>query len=183
MTRTLLDQLSSHRRSSGRLAVWLVVAAVLIAVFWLVLTVGNPLPASTLTMATGPEGSGNAALGLRYREVLKRSGIDLTLVSTAGGFANVEHLKDPKSGVSVALVESGVTQRLESPELVSLGGLAIEPLWVFRRGEMRGNLAEWFAGKRISIEADGSGTRVLFRKMHGAQRNPRGQPRSARPVT
>jgi hypothetical protein len=38
---------------------------VLIAVVWMTLTVGNPLSASTLNMPTGPEGRGNAALGLR----------------------------------------------------------------------------------------------------------------------
>ena len=139
--------------------------AVLVTVGWMALTVGNPLPASTLVMATGPEGSGNAAIGLRYREVLKRSGIDLTLVPTAGGFANVEQLKDPASGVSVALVESGVTNHEESPDLVSLGGLALEPVWLFLRGETRGTLTERVAGKRISIEPEGSGTRVLFRKL------------------
>jgi hypothetical protein len=116
-------------------------------------------------MATGPAGSRNSAIGLRYREVLKRSGIDLTLVSTAGGFANVEQLKDPASGVSVALVESGVTNHVESRDLVSLGGLALEPVWLFLRGETRGPLAERVAGKRISIEPEGSGTRVLFRKL------------------
>ena len=36
-----------------------------IAVVWMTLTVGNPLSANTLNMATGPEGRGNAALGLR----------------------------------------------------------------------------------------------------------------------
>src|SRR6185436_11671555 len=39
------------------------------------------------------------------------------------------------------------------------------PLWVFHRGDARANLAESFAGQRIAVEPEGSGTRVLFRKM------------------
>lgn len=166
MTQDLSLGREPPRRHSGvRLAVWLAVIGVLLTIAWMALTVGNPLPARTLAMATGPEGSGNAALGLRYREVLRRSGIDLTLVPTPGGFANVERLSDPESDVTVALVEGGVTNHEASPQLVSLGGVALEPLWVFVRDERPGTLADRLDGKRVSIEQEGSATRVLFRKL------------------
>ena len=54
-----------------------------------------------------------------------------------------------------------MTNRSESPGLVTLGAVTVEPLWLFFRGHLRGTVAQRLAGKRISIEAEGSGARVL----------------------
>jgi TRAP-type uncharacterized transport system substrate-binding protein len=129
------------------------------------LTIGNPFPPKTITMATGPEGSAYREYGLRYQEFFRRAGVDLRLVPTAGGFDNLSRLRDPGSGVSVAFVESGVTNRTKSPELVTLGAVTVEPLWLFFRGHPQGTVANRLVGKRISIEAEGSGTRVLARRL------------------
>jgi TRAP-type uncharacterized transport system substrate-binding protein len=152
-------------RRGPRLALALLVLAILASLAWMGLTIGNPFPPKTITMVTGPEGSAYREYGLRYQEFLKRSGIELRLVPTAGGFDNLSRLRDPRSGVDVAFVESGVTNRKESPDLFSLGAVTVEPLWLFFRGHPRGTLAQWLAGKRISIEAEGSGTRVLARRL------------------
>jgi TRAP-type uncharacterized transport system substrate-binding protein len=116
-------------------------------------------------MATGPEGSGYAEFGLRYRKIFLRSGVDLELVRTEGGVENLARLRDPRSGVSVAFVEAGLAKGEEPPELVSLGTISIEPFWLFTRGESQGSPAQRLAGKRISIEREGSGTRVLALKL------------------
>ena len=130
------------------------------------LTVGNPFPPRTLTMATGPEGSAYHELGARYQEVLRRAGIDLRVVRTEGGVENLARLRDPASGVKVAFVESGLTNREESPDLVSLGTVSLEPLWSFFRGRALGDEARTkLKGKRISIEPEGSATRVLARRL------------------
>jgi TRAP-type uncharacterized transport system substrate-binding protein len=129
------------------------------------LTVGNPFPPRTLIMATGPEGSAYHELGPRYQEVLRRAGIDLRLVRTEGGVENLARLRDPGSGVGVALVESGLTSREESPDLVSLGTVSLEPLWSFFRGALGDEARTKLKGKRISIEPEGSATRVLARRL------------------
>jgi hypothetical protein len=64
--------------------------------------------------------------------------------------------------VSVAFVESGLTSREKSPHLVSLGAVSVEPLWWFFRG---GTSPRSLAGKRVSIEPEGSVTRVLARRL------------------
>jgi len=117
-------------------------------------------------MATGPEGSAYHELGARYQEVLRRAGIDLRVVRTEGGVENLVRLRDPASGVKVAFVESGLTNREESPDLVSLGTVSLEPLWSFFRGRALGDEARTkLKGKRISIEPEGSATRVLARRL------------------
>ena len=131
--------LSSRSRSGRRLAGALVALAVVGAGVWMALTVGNPFPPDTLVMATGPEGSAYPELGARYHEVLRRAGIDLRLIRTEGGVENLARLRDPASGVRVAFLESGLTNREESPDLVSLGTVSFEPLWAFFRGRTQGD--------------------------------------------
>ncbi len=155
----------SRSRKGPRLALALFVLAILAAFAWMALTIGNPFPPKTIFMATGPEGSAYREYGLRYQEFFKRAGIELRLVPTAGGFDNLSRLRDPGSGVGVTFVESGVTTRKESPNLVSLGAVTVEPLWLFFRGPLRGTVAQRLKGKRVSIEAEGSGTRVLARRL------------------
>jgi TRAP-type uncharacterized transport system substrate-binding protein len=157
---------SSSIRSSRRLAGALVALALFGAGVWMALTVGNPFPPDTLTMATGPEGSAYPELGARYGEILKRAGIDLRVIKTEGGVENLALLRDRAAGVKVALLESGLTTREESPDLVSLGTVSLEPLWSFFRGGTLGDSARTkLKGKRISIEPEGSATRVLARRL------------------
>lgn len=129
------------------------------------LTVGNPFPPHMLMMATGPEGSASYEIGARYREVLRRKGVDLRVIRTEGGVENLARVRDPASGVKVALLESGLTTGEESPSLVSLGTVSLEPLWTFSRGRTRSGGAGSLRGKRISIEPEGSATRVLARRL------------------
>ena len=132
---------SSRPRSGRRLAAALVVLAVVGAAVWMALTVGNPFPPHTVIMATGPEGSAEYELGARYREVLRRSGFDLRVIRTQGGVENLARLRDPRSGVKVAFLESGLTTREESPDLVSLGTVSLAPLWWFFRRQALGGAA------------------------------------------
>ncbi|MFL5514842.1 MAG: TAXI family TRAP transporter solute-binding subunit [Gemmatimonadales bacterium] len=144
-----------------RPAVTIVTLALAGAVVWLTLTTGNPFPPRAISMATGPPGSAFAEFGARYREVLRRSGVDVRLVPTHGGVENLERLRDPRSGVSVAFVESGITSPERSPDLVSLGAISVEPLWLFFRSGIQVGAPGALAGKRLSIEPEGSGTRTL----------------------
>jgi TRAP-type uncharacterized transport system substrate-binding protein len=135
------------------------------AVVWMALTVGNPFPPDTLTMATGPQGSAYQVLGARYREILHRAGVDLRVIPTAGGVENLARLREEGSGVSVAFLESGLTDREASPNLASLGTVSLEPLWFFFRGVTTLGAVRQLKGKRISIEPEGSATRVLARRL------------------
>jgi TRAP-type uncharacterized transport system substrate-binding protein len=157
--------LASPTHKGRQLAGALVVLAVIGAAGWMALTVGNPFPPHTLAIVTGPAGSASYQLGLRYREVLRRSAIDLQVIRTAGGVENLARLQDPAAGVKVALLESGLTTQEQSPELVSLGTVFLEPLWTFVRSHSEGDAARKLRGKRISVEPEGSATRVLARRL------------------
>ena len=118
------------------------------------------LPPRTIVMATGPEGGGNYHLADRYREFLAKSGVELKLMPTAGSLENLKLLRDSKSGVSVALVQGGAASGVETSGVESLGTIAYEPLWLFHRSEIEGNL-RGLAGRRVSIGSEGSGARAF----------------------
>ena len=111
-------------------------------------------------MAPGPQGGTNYELGDHYREFLAKSGVELNLMPTAGSLENLKLLRDPKSGVSVALVQGGATSGVESSGVESLGTVGYEPLWLFHRSGVGGNLRE-LAGRRVSIGPEGSGARAF----------------------
>ena len=71
-------------------------------------------------------------------------------------------LLDPRSGVSISMVQSGIIGAEAKSELESLGTLFYEPAWWFRRREVQGVGAPSLRGRRISIGAEGSGTRRLM---------------------
>ena len=118
------------------------------------------LPPRTVTMATGPAGGAYHELGLRYREILARSGVRLRLVNTTGGLDNLARLRDRRSGVHAAFIQGGTTTKEESPKIESLGTLFFEPLWLFYRSGI-GEGLERYRGRRISIGPEGSGGRAL----------------------
>jgi TRAP-type uncharacterized transport system substrate-binding protein len=129
-------------------------------VTWLTFAVFRPTPPRSVTMAIDPEGSFNATTAKRYSELLRRDGIELKLVPSPGPVESVARLQDPRSGVSIAIIPSGITDEQKSPELISLGTLYYEPLWGFSRGRVV-RRHEDLAGLRISIGPEGSGSHLL----------------------
>jgi len=139
---------------------YLAVAATMAILLAAVVYVLVSLPPRTITMATGAEGGANYVWGIRYREALARSGVNLQLQPTAGSLENLRRLRDSQSGVSVGFIQSGTATGKESPELESLGTIFYEPLWLFRRAEI-GDGAEGLRGRRLSIGPEESGGRSL----------------------
>jgi TRAP-type uncharacterized transport system substrate-binding protein len=122
-------------------------------------------PPRAIVLATGPEGGSYQAYGARYRELAAREGLEVQLRPTAGDVENLALLRDPRSGVSAAFLQSGTTTAAQSPELVSLGTLYYQAIWLFRRGgQPQGS---FFGGPRVSIGPEGSGTRAVATRLLG----------------
>jgi TRAP transporter TAXI family solute receptor len=157
--RSVRDYILAHR---FRLIIPVIAAAVIVvAGIWAAIVALRPLPPRTVTMATGPESGAYYEVGKRYRDLLAHQGIKLQLLTTAGDLENLALLRDPRSRVEVAFLQSGITSEKESPDLESLGTVFYEPLWFFYRGVIRGKGLEVLRGRKISIGPEGSGTRAL----------------------
>ncbi len=143
----------------------LVTAAILVAALtafgiWLTFSLLRPTPPHSVAMAIDPEGSYNAELGKRYREILARDGIDLRLVPSPGAVESVAQLRDAKSGISIAIIPGGITNKQQSPGLVSLGTLFYEPLWLFTRSQRLEKHTQ-LQNLRISIGPKGTASHFL----------------------
>ena len=119
------------------------------------------LPPRRIVMATGPEGGTYYEIGKRYRAALARENVDLQLVPTRGSIENLAMLRDPHSGVSVALIQGGSITADQKSGLQSLGTLFYEPMWWFHRREIEGVGVPSLLGRKVSIGPEGSGTRAL----------------------
>src|SRR5271168_2748239 len=141
----------------------LIITAVVL--LWALFAALRPLPGRDVSIATGPAGSAYAQIAERYREILARDGVRLHLVPTNGAVENVERLRNARAGVDAGFVLAGATSERESPELVSLGTMFYEPLWVFCRYSTLAELLRDRPNARISIGPVGSATRPLALKL------------------
>ncbi|MGA2187235.1 MAG: TAXI family TRAP transporter solute-binding subunit [Steroidobacteraceae bacterium] len=121
----------------------------------------SPAPPHTLTMSSGPKGSNFETIAGRYQKILARSGIKLKIIESEGSLENLNRLSDPKAGVDIALVQSGITGTAEAADLVSLGSVFYQPLTIFYRSSKALVRLSELHSQRIAIGPEGSGTRFL----------------------
>ncbi|MCC6609422.1 MAG: ABC transporter substrate-binding protein [Burkholderiales bacterium] len=142
-------------------AVALPVALVVAAAFWVAYRFVQPAPPRTVVMSTGVEGGAYHAFGQRYQAILARDGVRLELRPSSGAVENLARLNDPASDVSLAFVQGGLATAKDAPELVTLGSVYYEPLWVFHRGREPIDQLLRLKGKRLAVGPAGSGSRKL----------------------
>jgi TRAP transporter TAXI family solute receptor len=138
-----------------------------VAIVAVIAAVLYPAVPRVLVMATGPAGSAYSDFGRRYQEILARQSVHLTLLNTPGAIKNLSLLATRQSHVGIAFAENGLTHPEQTHDLVSLGTVSFEPLWIFCRDKrlaLSDQLNE-LRGKRISIGPAGGGTQDLARKL------------------
>src|SRR5499427_895472 len=119
------------------------------------------MPPRMIVMATGPEGGAYYEFGKRYQAELAAAKVRVRLMPTAGSLENLKLLRNPRSGVSVALIQGGTIKEEDSSQLESLGTVFYEPLWRFQRREVPGEGFDSLRGLKVSIGPEDSGTRAL----------------------
>src|SRR6516164_6170839 len=158
-TRRLRRQNSMQRLGYGRLIGGLAALAVVIGVSWVVVEYLVPSPPSSVTIATGREGTTFDYFGQRYRARFARAGIELNVRSTAGALENFRLLRDAKSNVQIAFTTGGISNRTEAPELRSMGLISNVPFWIFYSSSRLLDSPTQLKGKRIAVGPEGSGAR------------------------
>jgi TRAP transporter TAXI family solute receptor len=158
---TLLYRIAS--RPAYLVAAFIVLIASIFLTIWLLL----PGPPKTLTIATGfPDGLYHQFAKQLQVELAKEK-IVLRIQNTGGSVDNLALMADSKSGVDLAIIQSGVGNPNQYPKLTALAGLFYEPLWVWYRPDAfikdGGTLRQLsqLKGKKVSIGNEGSGTNML----------------------
>jgi TRAP transporter TAXI family solute receptor len=132
-----------------------------IAAFWFAARFVQPAPPDHFVMTTGPDGGAYQLFAQRYRDIVKREHITITLKPSAGSLDNFQRLQDAKSEFAVGLIQAGVVTGNAPAGLRSLGAVYYEPLWVFYRGAETIEKLSQLTGKRVAIGPEGGGTRAL----------------------
>jgi TRAP-type uncharacterized transport system substrate-binding protein len=128
---------------------------------WFALDLWRPMPSRSFVMAVDAQGGAYATFGEQYRAVLARDGVTLELRPSAGADENLDLLRDPKSGVKAAFLLGGTVPDDVADDLVSLGTVFYEPLWLFTRGEAPPGSFPSLKGRRLSIGVPGSGSHAV----------------------
>jgi len=127
------------------------------AVFWFF----QSAPPATITITSGDEGSRLQRTAERYAKILARNGVKLKILPSQGSLENLERLENPSFPVDVGFVQTGVTKGKNIDKLVSLGSISYQPLYIFYRSDKPFPLLSQFAGKKLAIGEDGTGTQIL----------------------
>jgi TRAP transporter TAXI family solute receptor len=148
-------------------ASFIVLLIILFGVLWILV----PPPPKSIELATGFPTGLYYQFGERLKAELSQDGVDLKVRSTGGTIDNLALLNDPKSGVDFAMVQGGVANISEYPNLVSIAGMFYEPIWVwYREGAFKSDggqlkILSQLKGKRVSIGNEGSGTLSLTKDL------------------
>ena len=141
----------------------LIAIAALVAGFAVAYQFVEPSPPQRITLAAGSKSGAYYAYAKRYAAILAREGIALDVLETGGSVDNIALLESAKA--DVAFVQGGVGNATAAPDILALGSLYFEPLWVFVRKDAPVQSLPDLAGRRISAGGTGSGTWAVARQL------------------
>ena len=148
--------------STWGLAIVLVVAGFVLAYQFV-----KPAPPKRIVLATGQEGGAYQFYGEQFAAYLATQGIETDLRTTAGSVENLE-LLESGADVDLGFVQGGLAAALPTQNVLALGSLYLEPLWMFVRADIEIDAIADFTGKRIAVGAKGSGTRAVVQTVLNA---------------
>ncbi len=141
--------------------VWVIFILIAAIGFWETTKFLKPPLPKSFSIATGRSDGAYYKFAKEYKKLLKKQGITLNIVTTAG---SVEALKLLNAGkVDVAFIQGGTAKKyINNKNISSLASIFYEPLWIFYNKNL-GNIRYLynFKGRKISIGENGSGTKAL----------------------
>jgi TRAP-type uncharacterized transport system substrate-binding protein len=118
-------------------------------------------PPNTIIITSGDEGSSFQRNSEKYAKILARNGVKMKILKSEGSLQNLERLENKSFHVDIGFVQTGVAKGKNTDNLVSLGSISYEPLFIFYRGSKPLDMLSQFEGKRLAVGEDGTGTQVL----------------------
>ena len=137
--------------------VFFVTVVIAAGLFWFIYSA----PPRTLTITSGPPGSSVEHYAEAYRDILSSNHVTLKILPSQGSIENLQRLENPDVRVDIGFVQAGESSDGKRVKLFSLGSIAYQPLLIFYRSATPINLLSDFAGLRLAIGPEGSGTRTL----------------------
>jgi len=147
--------------------IWYLMVGILIAAILITYFTISTLP-NSLKIAAGQPGSYFYETAEIYKEKLAKQGVVLEIIQSKGAAENLTLLSEGK--VDLALAHGGLTTKKESPDLVSLGSISYEPLWVFqRKGTKVITDLSQLKGMKVATGVEGTGVEVIAKSLFTAE--------------
>ena len=123
-------------------------------------------PPNKIIISTSTDEGDYQTYAKLYQEIIKEDGVSLEIRPSEGSLENLHRLDDPNSDVDAGFMQDGLGSTDSSPDLVSLGSLYYEPVWIFYRNGIK-NLTRFsqLIGKKIAIGHSSGGTAVLTKRL------------------
>ena len=125
----------------------------------------DPAPPNAIILSTGSSEGGYEEYAKLYAEILKDDHVHVVIRPSDGARENYDRLRDEHSDVDAGFVQDGIGNPEEAPNLVSLGSIAYEPLWIFHRLPKDASRLAQLSGKRIAVGKPGGGTELLAKAL------------------
>lgn len=129
--------------------------------FWVAYQFVEPAPPDRVVISTGREDGAYYLFAKQYQEILARDNVTLELRNSAGSLENIARLQAKTDGADVAFVQGGTREPTGPRDLLSLGSLYYEPLWVFYNSGSELKRLTDLRGKRLAVGEKGSGARSV----------------------
>jgi TRAP-type uncharacterized transport system substrate-binding protein len=144
----------------------LLAIAFLIAIVGLVIYL-KPFPDRHVYFLTGYSGSDWTMLADSSAGILKKNGLEFSVIHTAGAVENVERLNDPADVGNAGLTYGLALEGNETEGIYSLGSVSYEPIWILynkkKVGEIK-TLTE-LSQKKIGLGPVQSGSYRIAKKI------------------
>ena len=163
-------QLSLHTKI-GRRNVGIVIAVIFLLLTSLIgISTYYLFPKTSIVIAAGPKGSYFYELAQSYVNELQEKGdVKAEIIETSGSLENLALLNDPSKNIDFGILQGGITNSKESPELLSLGSIFYDPIWiVYRAGLGDIDRLNQLQGKRVAIGAKQDASQIISRKLFSA---------------
>jgi TRAP transporter TAXI family solute receptor len=142
------------------ISTWGIALVVIVVGFVVTYQFVGPAPPTRILLATGQDGGAYHYYGEQFAAYLAGQGIEAELLETAGAVENLERLESG-AGVNLAFVQGGLADISTVENVVAIGSLYWEPLWLFGRADIEISAVDDLIGKRVAIGREGSGTRAV----------------------
>jgi TRAP transporter TAXI family solute receptor len=142
--------------------------ALAVIAFIFLATMVKPAPPKSLDLITGNKDGAYYRFALAYQEFLKREGVTLNIVNSAGSVENLAQMRNRDKPISAGFVQGGLGFLTLNPQqnppddaaLQSLATVAYEPIWIFTTKNDIDSVSK-LTGHRVAIGPEGSGTRKV----------------------
>jgi len=162
LPQSLRYTLVSIRALLGSAGPFVLLAAALLTLAYLWL---DPIPPRQVTLATGPAQSAYDEFGKRYAAALAGYGIRVDVIESEGAAQNLQWLVEGKVDLAFVQGGNGDAQSEAQQQLLSLGSLFVEPLWLFYRNPKPLTALGDFAKLRMNVGTTGSGVPRLMSQL------------------